>query len=149
MEITMDQREAYSEVLEVLRHMEKKYIDKIPKKIIMFLYDNCRLDYEFTMTDTLENTKLNSKAIDLLSLINAHYWQKKTSKEDIIMNYGIEKQIDSKLEKENKFTKIEKSDEKIDDVKYSNLPVPVSVTLKGVKKVLVFIKDLIIKIFGD
>ena len=40
MDISLEQREAYSEVLEVLRHMEKKYVEKIPKTIIMFFYDN-------------------------------------------------------------------------------------------------------------
>ena len=37
--IALEQREAYSEVLEVLRHMNKIYVDKIPKKLIMFFYD--------------------------------------------------------------------------------------------------------------
>ena len=44
MVISLEQREAYSELLEILRHMEKKYVDKIPKNLIMFFYDNCTLD---------------------------------------------------------------------------------------------------------
>ena len=32
MVISLEQREAYSEVLEVLRHMDKIYVNMIPKK---------------------------------------------------------------------------------------------------------------------
>ena len=54
MVISLEQRQVYSEVLEVLRHMDKVYVDKIPKKLIMFFYDNCSLDYEFRMTKQSE-----------------------------------------------------------------------------------------------
>ena len=36
MVISLEQRQVYSEILEVLRHMDKIYVDKIPKKLIMF-----------------------------------------------------------------------------------------------------------------
>ena len=51
--IALEQRESYSEVLEVLRHMETKYVKMIPKKVIMFFYDNCYLDYEFVIDNPL------------------------------------------------------------------------------------------------
>ena len=70
MVISLEQREAYSEVLEVLRHMDKIYVNMIPKKIIMFFYDNCSLDYEFTMTKSIGEENLKEKTLDLLSLLN-------------------------------------------------------------------------------
>ena len=34
MVISLEQRQVYSEVLEVLRHMDKIYVEKIPKKLM-------------------------------------------------------------------------------------------------------------------
>lgn len=111
----------------------------------MFFYDNCRLDYEFSMTESIEKTPFKSKTIDLLSLINASYWEKTASKEDIIMSYGIERKLNSQLEQENKFTKIDISNSTMQN----NYPTLVNSSFEIVKKVFVFIKNLIIKIFGD
>ena len=74
MVISLEQREAYSEVLEVLRHMNKIYVDKIPKKLIMFFYDNCSLDYDFRMTKPIGEEKLKDKTLDLLAILNMNYW---------------------------------------------------------------------------
>lgn len=151
--IALEQREAYSEVLEVLRHMNKIYVDKIPKKIIMFFYDNCSLDYEYRMTKPIEEEVLKESTIDILALLNLNYWSGVSNKEELIMKYAVDEknfqtQINSQLEQENVFTKIDVS-ESLEDSNTSNLPVVISTSFNVVKKVLVFIKDLIIKIFGD
>ena len=111
MVISLEQREAYSELLEILRHMEKKYVDKIPKNLIMFFYDNCSLDYEFRMTKAIGEEKFKPKTLDLLALLNYNYWSKNKSKEELIMNYAMidektQAQLNAQLEKENIFTKI-------------------------------------------
>ncbi len=146
--IALEQREAYSEVLEVLRHMNKIYVDKIPKKLIMFFYDNCSLDYEYRMTKPIEEEPLKEATIDILALLNLNYWSKISNKEELIMRYSInekdfQNQINLQLEQENKFTKIDTSSNN------SNLPATIPTPIEVLKKVLVFIKDLIIKIFGD
>ncbi len=146
--IALEQREAYSEVLEVLRHMNKIYVDKIPKKLIMFFYDNCSLDYEYRMTKPIEEEPLKEATIDILALLNLNYWSKISNKEELIMRYSInekdfQNQINLQLEQENKFTKIDTSSNN------SNLPATIPTPIEFLKKVLVFIKDLIIKIFGD
>lgn len=146
--IALEQREAYSEVLEVLRHMNKIYVDKIPKKLIMFFYDNCSLDYEYRMTKPIEEENLKEATIDILALLNLNYWSKTSNKEELIMRYSIDEkdfqnQINIQLEQENKFTKIDISNST------SNLPATIPTPIEVLKKVLVFIKDLIIKIFGD
>lgn len=150
--IALEQREAYSEVLEVLRHMNKIYVDKIPKKLIMFFYDNCSLDYEFRMTKPIEEEILKESTIDILALLNLNYWSKTSNKEELIMKYSInekefQSQINSQLEQENVFTKIDISNS--ESSKHSNLPAVITGSFTFIKKVLVFIKDLIIKIFGD
>ena len=85
MVISLEQRQVYSEVLEVLRHMDKLYVDKIPKKLIMFFYDNCSLDYEFTMTKSIGEEKLNDKTLALLSLLQMTHYSKLNKKPR--MNY--------------------------------------------------------------
>lgn len=151
--IALEQREAYSEVLEVLRHMNKIYVDKIPKKIIMFFYDNCSLDYEYRMTKPIEEEVLKESTIDILALLNLNYWSKASNKEDLIMKYAVDEknfqtQINNQLEQENIFTKIDISNS-VEEPNNSNLPAVINSSFDVVKKVLVFIKDLIIKIFGD
>lgn len=148
MVISLEQRQVYSEVLEVLRHMDKIYVEKIPKKLIMFFYDNCSLDYEFRMTKSIGEEDLHENTLTILALLNMNYWSKHKSKEDLIMNYAaIDKktqdQLNSQLEKENIFTKID-----VPSSSSSNLPVAKSV-LGLFGKVFEFIKTAFIKFFGD
>ena len=56
----------------------------IPKKVIMFFYDNCSLDYEFTMDKPLGETELMENTLNILALLNVNYWSKTMSKEEYI-----------------------------------------------------------------
>ena len=148
MVITLEQRQVYSEVLEVLRHMDKIYVDKIPKKLIMFFYDNCSLDYEFRMTKAIGEENLQEETLAILALLNMNYWQKNKSKEDLIMNYAVidkktQAQLNAQLEKENIFTKID-----VPSDSSSNLPV-VQTVVGFFGKIFGFIKTAFIKFFGD
>ena len=84
MVISLEQREAYSELLEILRHMEKKYVDKRPKNLIMFFYDNCSLDYEFRMTKAIGEEKFKPKTLDLLALLTTITGQKTNLKKNLL-----------------------------------------------------------------
>ena len=119
MHLGVEQRDAYSEVLEVLRHMQKKYVDKIPKKVIMFFYDNCNLDSDFRLTKPLFEEELSPKAIELIVMLNLNYWESVKNRDELIMKYAAidpnsdaEKRLNAQLEKENKFTRIETEEEK-------------------------------------
>ena len=151
MVLTLERREAYSELLEIFRHMDKYYVDMIPKKLIMFFYDNCSLDYDFRMTKSIGEEKFKEDTLALLALINHNYWSKNKSKEELVMNFAVidknaQKQLNSQLEKENIFTKIDVSPE---DTNEDNLPTVQSGFLGTVKKVLNVLKDAFIKFFGD
>ena len=148
MVISLEQRQVYSEVLEVLRHMDKIYVEKIPKKLIMFFYDNCSLDYEFRMTKSIGEEDLQENTLTILALLNMNYWQKNKSKEDLIMNYAVidkktQAQLNAQLEKENIFTKID-----VPSDSSSNLPV-VQTVVGFFGKIFGFIKTAFIKFFGD
>jgi hypothetical protein len=110
------------------------------------------------MTKTIGEEKLNDKTIALLSLLHQNYWAtKKKSKEELIMNYAImdqttQKQLNSQLEQDNIFTKIDISSVDSDtseEINKENLPVVPSSFFDVCKGILGFIKNLIIKIFGD
>ena len=147
MVISLEQRQVYSEVLEVLRHMDKIYVEKIPKDLIMFFYDNCSLDYEFKMTKSIGEENLHPNTLNILALLNMNYWSKGKSKEQLIMDYAMidkktQDQLNSQLEQKNIFTKIEVPSNS------SNLPA-LDTTVSILKKALGFIKKVFIKIFGD
>ena len=151
MVISLEQREAYSELLEILRHMEKKYVDKIPKNLIMFFYDNCSLYYEFRMTKAIGEEKFKPKTLDLLALLNYNYWSKNKSKEELIMNYAMidektQAQLNAQLEKENIFTKIDvnNSTEKSNN---NSLPIAKDATFNFIKNLFSFIKNSFVKIY--
>ena len=153
MVISLEQREAYSEVLEVLRHMDKIYVNMIPKKIIMFFYDNCSLDYEFTMTKSIGEENLKEKTLDLLSLLNLNYWNKTKNKDEFIMKYSIndkrtQKQLNLQLEQQNIFTKIDISNIDLNS-QDKNLPTLTNTAWDVCKRIFNFIKDLFIKFFKD
>ena len=67
---------AYSEVLEILRHMDKKYVDMIPMELIMLLYDKSNLDYDFRMTKPIGEEVFLEDTLAILALINFSYWKK-------------------------------------------------------------------------
>lgn len=154
MVISLEQRQVYSEVLEVLRHMEKIYIDKIPKKIIMFFYDNCSLDYDFRMTKSIGEETLHPNTLNILAIINLNYWSKNKSKDELLMHYAAldehtQKQLNSQLEKNNIFTKINVSPENLSSDSNSNLPVLASSAIDFIKHFFSTIKQWFIKFFGD
>lgn len=152
MVLTLERREAYSELLEILRHMDKNYVNMIPKKLIMFFYDNCSLDYDFRMTKSIGEETFKEDTLALLALINNNYWSKNQSKEDLIMNYAVidknsQDQLNSQLEKNNIFTKID-----VPNSQYTsneNFPTVQSGFLGTVKKVFNLLKNAFIKFFGD
>lgn len=104
------------------------------------------------MTKKIGEEKLNDKTLALLSLLHANYWSnRKKSKEEFIIDYALmddqtQNELNSQLEKENIFTKI---DTTASNSSNSNLPVLQRPLGDIVKSFFVFIKNLIIKIFGD
>lgn len=147
MEMALEYRECYSEVLEVLRHMEKKYVEKIPKKVIMYLYDNCSLDYEFHIDRPLDEVSLRQYSVDLLDAIKKCFWSGRSKRDEYFIQLSeqireteeknkeadsVDKSMNEKLEKENQFTKI--------DVDYDNLPVSPIPAIGTIQKIFYKIK---------
>ena len=63
---------AYVEILEIIKNMDKKSREKIPMSLISFFEENKDDSYEFEL-DVNKNEIFSSKTIDLLTLIEVKY----------------------------------------------------------------------------
>ena len=86
----MDDSYAYSEVLEILNNMDKKYVNKIPKKLLDFFNNNSSKNYieHINPEQDLKEQKLSKKTLDILALINLKYWTKSEEhRKELLMKY--------------------------------------------------------------
>lgn len=70
---------AFAEVLDILEHMDEKYINKIPEKLIKLFKDNASTEYKKHINSyhDLKDVNLNKDTIKLLALIKIKYWSNK------------------------------------------------------------------------
>ena len=75
-QITKERRNAYVEILEILKHMDLVYIDKIPKETLEFFESNKSNDYTFTYNSNLPLAEqgLNDNTLAILAMLNLNYW---------------------------------------------------------------------------
>lgn len=111
-------REAYVEVLEVLKHMDLKYVDKVPVKLRKFFRENASKEYEFKLDKTIpfEEQELSESAINILAMLNYNYWCEDEEHKKYLLNRYNENEIryqeklmerystDNLFKKENKST---------------------------------------------
>ncbi len=84
MDIT-EETVAYTEVLNILKHTEKEYFEKVPKKFIDFLEDNSLKYYKFYEPDgDVKTSKLTEQ---ILCYLNLEYWCDEEEKEKLIKIY--------------------------------------------------------------
>ena len=88
-------REAYVEVLEVLKYMDFKYVEKIPVKLRKFFYDNASKDYKFELDQTIpfEDQKLSENTINILAMLNYNYWCEDEEHKKYLLNKYNENEI--------------------------------------------------------
>ena len=93
--MTKDRREAYVEVLEILNHMEKQYVEKIPLKLREFFQENSSKEYKFhiNLTIPLEENKLKENTLSILAMLNLNYWcENEEHKKELISKYNENEQ---------------------------------------------------------
>ena len=75
--MSTDTREAITEVLDILNHMDKKYVEKIPKSFVYFLRKHKSNVYEpqFDHTKKLYDLNLKDETKIILKIILQKYWQ--------------------------------------------------------------------------
>lgn len=84
--ISMEFSESISETLDILNHMDKVYMDEIPKKFIDFLENNKSNTYETNLNHSqkISEMKLKEKTKDILAIIYMKYWCSPEEKKDIL-----------------------------------------------------------------
>ena len=75
-------QEGISEVLDILNHMDKTYVQKIPKNFMEFLKKNKSSNYSFNLDHSkkLNEMELKKETKYLLALIYMKYWSTQEQK---------------------------------------------------------------------
>lgn len=112
--ISVEYSVAISEVLDILKHTNKKDVNKISPEFMSFLKDNEFKEYisKFDHTNGIASLELSEKAIGILSVINSKFWCTPEQKEifDNIMNNNENKyqaELREKYNPDNLFKKQE------------------------------------------
>lgn len=87
----MNKENSYTEILEILKYMDKVYVDKIPRKLINFFEENKSKDYNFKYDNTLKlnEQNLNDNTIALLAMLNLNYWcENEKHKAELLKKYN-------------------------------------------------------------
>ena len=101
MNVTKEQSMAYTEVIEVLKHMEEIEVNKIPKEIINYYQENRDISYDFKIDaekSFQEQTLLEQTKV-ILAILFRDYWATEEQKEKIKQK---EKYDLNKIEEEKK-----------------------------------------------
>lgn len=74
--VSVEFSEGISEILDILKHMEKAYTDKIPKKFKEFLEKNKSKTYvpHLDHSQKINEMNLKEKTKDILAVIYMNYW---------------------------------------------------------------------------
>lgn len=85
MSVTKEQAIAYTEVLEILKYVEREYIDRIPQKLIKYYEQNKDCNYKFSLdrNKSFEEQKLTEKTKIVLAILFKEYLATETQKEKI------------------------------------------------------------------
>ena len=89
--MTMQRREAYVELLEILKRVDIKLVDKIPKGLMEFFERNKSQEYMYIYNDekTLKEQSLNNITLSLLAMLNLNYWcENEEHKNELITKYN-------------------------------------------------------------
>ena len=96
LQMTSERMEAYVEVIEILNHMDKKYVEKIPQKLKEFFENNCSKEYEFNLNPDkpLAEQNLKSKTLAVLGMLNVNYWcESEAEKQKLLAQYYEEERL--------------------------------------------------------
>ena len=78
--------EGISETLDILKHMEKSYTDKIPKNFMNFLEKNKSTNYvpNLNHSQKINEMNLKEKTKDILAIIYMNFWCTSQEKADYV-----------------------------------------------------------------
>lgn len=125
--VSIEYRNAYSEVLEILRYISEEELNKIPEDVIKKFKENANKDYYFSYTPdkTLDEQSVSKTAKYIIAILFRDYWATPNQRE-IILNkekYDLKELENKKREKYdiNKVLKKTIDNDKIIDSKANKL----------------------------
>lgn len=105
MSVTKEQAMAYTEVVQVLKYMPKEDVNKIPKEILEYYYNNRDVSYDFSIDTNkpFEEQVLLEKTKVVLAILFRDYWATDEQREKIHEkeNYDIQLLEEKKRKKYN------------------------------------------------
>lgn len=120
--VSLEYRNAYSEVLEILKYISKEDFEKLPNNLINFFKDNANKDYVFfyNSNKTLQEQNVSKTARYIIALLFRDYWATQTQKEKILAKEKhdlnmIEEEKRQKYNSENIFNNNVKIENDIED----------------------------------
>lgn len=98
--VSIEYANAYSEVLEVLKHMSKDDYDKIPKEMIDMFQTNCNNEYQFRydLKKEFEEQEISKRGKLILAILFRDYWTTPHQKDKIIAKQSFDRR---KIEQQN------------------------------------------------
>ncbi len=87
--ITIKDLQAYAEVDYIIKHMNQRYIDKIPEKLLNFFDEMKDSNYEVKINPyvPLQNQNLTQYALEIIALLHLNYWCENEERKQEL--YGI------------------------------------------------------------
>ena len=88
--MTLKRREAYTELLEVLKRVDKRLLNKIPKGLLNYFERYKANEYEYIYDDnlSLSEQNLSSITLNLLAMLNLNYWcENEEHKKELLSKY--------------------------------------------------------------
>ncbi len=146
--VTTNYKIAYSEVLEILKHISEEEYNKIPNDMIELFKTNANNDNEFVYNPnkTLEEQNVSETARTIIAILFRDYWATETQKEKIIakQNYDRKKIKEEKYNYNNLFNKNKKETEMQEEIKNNEVDIiPYKESI--FKRIINKIKDILFK----
>ena len=134
---------AYTEVLELLKHIPKEEYNRIPETEIQFYENNCDKNYKFIYDETVElkDQKISKEANAVIIAMYMNYFANEKQKE-IIDEVLKQNSINQEIEKKEKYN----TENIFKEKNQENLPIQVSEKKENIiKRIINKIKGLFAK----
>lgn len=84
-----DRRNAYTEVFEILKNMDRKLVMKIPIEIVKTIKDNRNIEYKVKIdkNDIFNKKNISKRALNILGWLQINYLSEKDEKMKLINKY--------------------------------------------------------------
>ena len=148
LEMNQEHKEAYVEVLEILKHMDSKYVEKVPIKLRIFFEKNASKEYTYKLNNNIpfEDQQLKNSTINILAMLNYNYWCEDEEHKRYLLNKYNENEIRYQEMLMEKYSRDNLFNKEITNVIQERRQVPQKYQeIKWYQKILNYLKNLFSK----